>query len=128
VIVFNADREMLLRHVTAPGRPHGGTWAATATSGLRFGEGYAAAGARALRESLGVRASPRYVGAAWLDDDGSRRFIGVSVASIDGHIPRGGTLTAVPVERVMRAIERRDPAYDEALARACRMLEGDESA
>lgn len=127
VLLFNGRREVILRRVPAPGRPHGGAWACGIETPVDAGESYATAAARATRETLRMRIAPplRFLDKTWLDEPGARVFLGVFAAAYDGPTPEGAT--ALPIVEVTRAMRRTPELFCESLTRAFRLLQGDET-
>lgn len=129
VLLFNARREVLLRRLDAPGLPQGGAWTSGAFADVQPNESYEAAAARALREGLGLRLGTlRDVGRTWIDEPGARTFLGVFVAAHDGPLDAssGAHLRFVPIHAVLRALRRDPQAFTEGLARALRVVHGED--
>ena len=126
VLVLNGRRELLLRRAHAAGLPHGGAWTCGIEVAVGSGESYAAAATRELRAAFGTRVPPalRYAGKTWLDEPEGRVFIGVFVAAHDAPAPDGAAF--VPLHDVMRGLRHAPEAYDSALARAFRLIQGED--
>ena len=127
VLVLNGRRELLLRRAHAAGLPHGGTWTCGIEVAVGSGESYAAAATRELRGAFGTRVPPalRYAGKTWLDEPEGRVFLGVFVTAHDAPPPDGTTF--VPLHDVMRGLRHDAAAYDDALARAFRLIQGEDN-
>lgn len=78
VLVFNADEELLLQQLALTRSRHAGLWGSSAAAYLYAGETYQDAAGRRIREELGIRdAALDYVGKTAMNDEGSKKFIGV---------------------------------------------------
>jgi isopentenyldiphosphate isomerase len=95
----------LLIQQLATGRDrHPNQWGSSVAAYLFSGESYQEAADRRLREELGISAPLKFIGKTSMDDDGSRKFIGVFTGRADGpfHYDRQhiGALEFLPVSKI----------------------------
>lgn len=83
-LIFNSKGELLVQQLSSRRTRHPGQWGSSVAAYLFSGESYEEAAGRRLREELGISVPLKFIGKTSMDDDGSRKFIGVFTGSADG--------------------------------------------
>lgn len=85
IFLFNKRRELLLQQIANGRSRHPGYWGSSVAGYLLHGETYADAARRKLSEELGIANLPlTYVGQTSMQDERSKKFIGLYTATYDG--------------------------------------------
>ena len=103
-LLFNSRGELLVQQLASERDRHPSQWGSSVAAYLFSGESYQEAADRRLREELGVSIPLKFIGMTSMDDDGSRKFIGVFTGRADGpfHYDRRhiASLEFLPVSKI----------------------------
>lgn len=77
VLLFDADDALLVQQLGAKRDRHPLRWGSSVAGYLHAGESYEDGANRRTREELGLRPELWHVGRTWMEDEGSKKFIGV---------------------------------------------------
>jgi isopentenyl-diphosphate Delta-isomerase len=83
-LIFNSHGDLLVQQLSEGRARHPGQWGSSVAAYLFSGESYEEAARRRLREELGISIPLNFIGKTSMDDDGSRKFIGVFTGSANG--------------------------------------------
>jgi isopentenyl-diphosphate delta-isomerase len=77
VFVFDSEGQLLIQQLSASRDRHGMLWGSSVAGYLFAGESYRDGAIRRLREELGLTTSIRWRGMMPVDDENSRKFVGL---------------------------------------------------
>lgn len=83
VFVFDHDRRMLLQQLSATRERHPLLWGSSVAGYLYAGESYGAGARRRLVEELGLSTPIRWQGMVAMEDEHSRKFVGLYTTTAD---------------------------------------------
>lgn len=83
IFVFNSSGQLLLQRLGQKRDRHPGLWGSSVAGYLNQGETYLQAAERRLREELKLDVPLIKHGATWMNDEGSRKFIDLYIATAD---------------------------------------------